>query len=99
MKILKAGRKQKGWAKEFECTGHDNGGGGCGAKLLVEQDDLYETSHSDGEGGTNYCVTFMCSACNVETDINQKYTGDWCALPSKRKWMNSHGKGTDNSGK
>jgi hypothetical protein len=68
MKVLKKGRPQKGWSKEFLCTGDGNGGGGCGAKLLVEQADLYQTSHSDYGGDTDYFVTFCCPSCGVETD-------------------------------
>ena len=93
MKVLEKGRSQKGWAKEFVCTGLGNGGGGCGAKLLVEQDDLYKTSRSDYIGDTDYYVTFMCLECGVETDINSGYTGDWRGLPKKREWLAAHKKG------
>jgi hypothetical protein len=41
MKILKKGRPQKGWATEAKCTWEGNGGGGCGALLLIEEEDLY----------------------------------------------------------
>jgi hypothetical protein len=41
MKVVKPGREQKGWSKQFKCTGNGNGGGGCGAVLLVEEGDLY----------------------------------------------------------
>ncbi len=44
MKVIKPGRPQKGWSHEFTCTGDGNGRGGCGAILLVEQEDLYEKS-------------------------------------------------------
>ena len=27
MKVIKEGRKQKGWAREYTCTGSGNGGG------------------------------------------------------------------------
>ena len=73
MKIIEPGRPQKGWAKEFKCTGEGNYGGGCGAVLLVEHGDLYVTHR--------YCytehdtfITFRCVACRVETDI-KNYTG------------------------
>ena len=69
MKIIKKGRPQKGWAQEFECTGKGNGGGGCGAVLLVEEGDLYETSSSHYDGSTEYYTTFKCAACGVETDV------------------------------
>lgn len=73
MKIIKPGRKQKGWAKEFICTGHGNRGGGCGATLLVEFGDLYNTfSHALHE--TDTFITFKCGACGVETDI-KNYNG------------------------
>lgn len=68
MKVLKKGTPQKGWAKEFTCTGSGNGGGGCKAKLLVEQDDVFRTySHCRDE--TDTYNTFKCSECGVLTDI------------------------------
>jgi len=70
MKVLKKGRPQKGWAKKCACTGSGNGGGGCRAKLLVEEGDLYETSKSYIDGSTDCFVTFACPCCSVETDIN-----------------------------
>lgn len=69
MQIIKEGRKQTGWAKEFECTGEGNKSGGCSAILLVEYGDLFQTSSSDYGGGTEYFVTFKCMACGVLTDI------------------------------
>ncbi len=74
MKVLKKGRPQKGWSKEYVCTGRGNGGGGCGARLLVSEDDLYHTHHYDYGGGHDVYVTFTCPCCGVETDVND-YTG------------------------
>jgi hypothetical protein len=68
MKVLKPGRAQKGWAKEYECTGKGNGNGGCGALLLVEQGDLFHTTQC-ARDETDYFVTFKCAACGVKTDI------------------------------
>jgi hypothetical protein len=73
MKILKPGRKQNGWSIEYKCTGAGNGGGGCGAILLVEQKDLFITE-STCRDETDTFVTFKCAACKVLTDLNQK---DW----------------------
>ncbi len=70
MKVLKKGRPQKGWAKELLCTGNGNGGGGCGAKLLVEKADLYQTSSSCRDE-TDYFVTFRCPECGVQTDTKE----------------------------
>ena len=69
MKVIKPGRPQQGWAKEFECTGIGNQGGGCGAILLVEQDDLFSTASSSYDGSTERFVTFECPGCGVLTDI------------------------------
>ncbi|HTK05295.1 MAG TPA: hypothetical protein VL500_06925 [Candidatus Eisenbacteria bacterium] len=43
MKVIKKGSGAKGWSKRFKCTGSGNGGGGCGATLLVEHGDLLRT--------------------------------------------------------
>lgn len=69
MKVLKKGTGQKGWSKECVCTGKGNGNGGCGAKLLVEQGDLFQTS-SSAMGEVDYYVTFECPECKVWTDID-----------------------------
>lgn len=70
MKVIRKGREQKGWAKKFKCTGVGNGNGGCGAKLLVEEGDLYQTISTDYGGGTDYYTTFRCPECGVQTDVN-----------------------------
>lgn len=69
MKVLKPGRVQKGWAKEYKCTGAGNGHGGCGAELLVEQADVYMTHCYDYGGGHEVFNTFRCP-CGVQTDID-----------------------------
>ena len=68
MKVLKKGRKQKGWASEMKCTGRGNGGGGCGALLLVEEEDVFLT-HNSCMGESDYFFTFKCPECWVKTDI------------------------------
>lgn len=68
MKVIKTGRKQTGWAKEYACTGEGNKGGGCGAILLVEEGDLFATA-SSAMGEIDHYVTFECSECSVWTDI------------------------------
>lgn len=73
MKVLKRGRKQKGWTSEFTCTGKGNGGGGCGAKLLVSEDDLYHT-FSSALGEVETYTTFRCPCCGVETDVEVPYS-------------------------
>ncbi len=89
MKIIKKGRQQKGWAEKFECTGKGNGGGGCGATLLVEENDLYTTRSSDYTGDTEHFITFSCLACGVETDI--KAPSNVKPHTSKTAWKKATG--------
>jgi len=89
MKVLKKGRPQKGWSIEAACSGKGNGAGGCSAKLLVEQGDLFTTSNTDMGGDTETFVTFKCPECGVLSDLNQK---EWPphnirdGLPTRRQW-------------
>lgn len=69
MKILERG---PGWSITQLCTGKGNGDGGCQAKLLVEKEDVYLTSHTDLAGDTDYFYTFRCPICGIETDIPEK---------------------------
>lgn len=85
MKVLQPGRPQKGWTTELKCTGRGNGGGGCGALLLVSEDDLYHTHHYDYGGGHDVYTTFKCAACGVETDT-ESYRGSK-SLPDKNDWV------------
>ncbi len=68
MEVVKKGRPQRGWSKEYTCTGKGNGNGGCGAVLLVSEYDIYETS-SSALSETDYYNTFCCPECGVETDV------------------------------
>ena len=85
MKVIKKGSGQKGWAKEITCTGNGNGGGGCGAKLLVEQNDVFQTSSSSYDGSREYYNTFECVECGVNTDI----PGSLPFSPKERSKLNA----------
>ena len=71
MKVLQEGNPN-GWEIEQECTGKGNGDGGCKARLLVSEDDIYITTHTDYTGDTDYFYTFTCPCCGVMTDIPEK---------------------------
>jgi len=72
MKVLKKGREQKGWAKEFKCTASGNGEEGCGAKLLVEEADIKYTGskHCYGDSSPDYFYGFICPDCGGVTDVD-----------------------------
>ena len=66
MKVIKEGR---GFILEVTCTGKGNGGGGCGAFLGIEQNDVYITTSSDYTGDVDYFYTIKCPCCGTQTDI------------------------------
>lgn len=74
MKVRKPGRQQTGYSVEALCSGKGNGGGGCGAKLLVEQPDMRYFSGTDYPIDRPAAVTFRCCSCGVLTDLDHK---DW----------------------
>lgn len=87
MKVIKEGRKQQGFSLEKECTGKGNGGGGCGAVLLVEGPDFFHTYSSCMGRDEEWYITFKCPSCGVLTDVDRKevpFTPR--SLPSKREW-------------
>lgn len=88
MKVLKPGRKQNGWTTEAVCTGKGNGGGGCGATLLVEQPDLFRTVQCCKDE-TEYYITFRCSECGVKTDIEAPFNPR--KLPNFIEWKEKNG--------
>ncbi len=89
MKILEKGKyEQTGWAVELECTGEGNGLGGCKAKLLVEQGDIYSTKSEHYDGSTDYYKTFRCASCGVETDLKGTLKlPSGVHFPSKAEWL------------
>jgi len=76
MRVIKKGREQIGWSRQKICTGDGNGGGGCGAVLVVEERDLFRTGKHPYDGSHEYFCTFKCISCGVLTDIN-----DWPGNP------------------
>ena len=82
MKVLEPGRPQAGWSKAVVCTGVGNGNGGCHAKLLVEEPDLYRTESHARDETTTY-VTMMCPCCGVETDLWNSDSPSRGSVPSE----------------
>ena len=68
MKVLKKGRQQSGWSKEYTCTGNGRNGGGFRAKLLVEQSDVFKT-HVHVHVDHDIYYNFKCPECGVITEI------------------------------
>lgn len=90
MKVLKLGRPQNGYTIEHECTGAMNGGGGCGAVLQVEYDDMryYPGVPGDSWGSRDPQVMFRCCECGVVTSIPSKLWPPRVQklLPFTNKW-------------
>ena len=70
MEVIKKGRKQNGWTKEYICTGHGNKDGGCGAVLLVSASDIFISGYfGDYTETGDPAFSFKCPDCEVVTDI------------------------------
>lgn len=69
MKVLKPGDGRREWSIESTCTGSGNGGGGCGAQLLVGESDLFKTARHSYDGSSEYFATYKCPCCGVKTDV------------------------------
>ncbi len=76
MEILKEGKK---WSINSLCTGIGINGGGCGAELKIEADDIKAVIKLiDAETPDilytkrDYCYTFKCPCCNIESEINEE---------------------------
>jgi hypothetical protein len=69
MKVLKPGRNQDGPSRKRKCTGRGNGGGGCGALLLVADKDVFQTHHCDFGGGHDIYNTFKCPSCGTLKEV------------------------------
>lgn len=65
MKILTSN-----WEIKQTCTGFGNGNLGCGANLLVDEEDIFVTFLDDYRTPqTEYFYTFKCPVCGRLTDI------------------------------
>lgn len=82
MKVLKKGTKAE-WPKRLACSGAGNGGGGCGAELLVELDDLGHTTRCCIGESEEYFASFRCPDCGALTDVGG-YPGPARELPKMR---------------
>lgn len=71
MKQLAKGSGQSGWAVQTVCSGEGWGGGGCGAKFLVEEGDLFTWS-PNSPGGK---VSYQCQDCGVLTSLGVCWGG------------------------
>lgn len=75
MKILEEGKK---WSIQSRCAGIGINGGGCGALIELEDDDIevvlkLTDSVVEDEMYTEreYSYTFKCPCCNIESEINE----------------------------
>lgn len=82
MKVLEKGN---GWNMQVECTGKGHGSCGCGAKLLIEKDDVYLTNCYDFDGKMYTFYTIQCIQCGEETNIDENLipVGIYCKALKK----------------
>ncbi len=81
MKVLEPGKRPK-WSIERKCTE-------CGAKLLVDFDDLSKTYNTCYDETTEF-VGFDCGHCGVRNDLpKSKLPKNEEEIPSKADWERS----------
>ena len=87
MKVLKKGA-QRGWFVQSVCTGEGQANAGCGAALLVQEEDLFRTEGSPTRHIAD-CVTFKCVACGALTDLPEGPCPSkvYKRLPSLAAWL------------
>lgn len=91
MKVIEPGTGRKRWEKEFTCTGMGFTNDGCGAKLLVEEVDLYQVnlgSSGMDESPDEYCFAFICPECGAESRVDSVLLPQHVQgrIPSKPAW-------------
>lgn len=77
MKVLEPGDGRTGWGIEIRCSGSGNGGGGCHAQLLVEENDVFHSYASYMGRDEDHFFTFKCPQCGVWTDIPDERVPGW----------------------
>ncbi len=86
MEIVRPGREQDGWSKEFECTGTEyNGPTGCGALLRVTKADLFQ-KHTHDIGGARDETVMMCPCCGAQTVLPEPFV----SLPTDKEWAEAN---------
>jgi len=68
MKVIKKGQLKK-WSKEVVCVEEEKFKLGCGARLLLTVDDLYQERVSKCNRSPDVFVAFQCCECGKETVI------------------------------
>ena len=89
MKVLEKGNESKGFELEQVCTGRGNGNGGCKARLLVSEKDIFVTA-STAHCETDYFYTFKCPECNTKTDIQAKELPEKVKDHAMQKYKRKH---------
>lgn len=70
MKVIKSGKDNKSFGKEFVCKGYGVGKtGGCGAVLHVMPRDIMSATYSDYGGGSDTSYWFVCPECGAKTYV------------------------------
>ena len=85
MKIISEG---KPWSLKVKCTGNGWEGSGCKATLELDEDDVFESSHTDMAGDTEYFFSFECPICGQRTDVNESRLTERVKMKAKGLYRN-----------
>lgn len=84
MKVVKPGRNDPAWKREFDC-------GSCGAVVEVERSDLYTTTTDNFLEGRVTLVEFTCCSCCYENTVEIDQ-GQWKDIPTYEEWKALRGR-------
>jgi hypothetical protein len=69
MQVLEKSQPKNQWTETVTCTGVPNVRQGCGAKLIINEDDLFRIEIGNA-GFQHYIAQFQCPECGVRTDFD-----------------------------
>lgn len=75
------------WSVQILCSGKGNNKIGCGAVLLVEESDLFNSTRVIEHDHVVMQTSFCCTECKAHTDIDNVPTEIFNRLPSKREFL------------
>jgi hypothetical protein len=71
VKVLKKGKVPAGWHKKLKCTGAGNNTKGCGATLLVLEEDIFKIRLWNRHDIEYNQGRFCCPECGTVTDLRE----------------------------
>lgn len=87
MKVLVAPNEKPRteWTGKFTCVGAGTGGDGCGAILLVSEDDFFYGDRSVFASNPHHFAAFECGHCNKMNYVQTPFELEG-KIPTEEEW-------------